>query len=303
LASFSLEQVNFIQDKVVIVTGANSGIGFEIAKTLSSKGAKVILACRNETQGLETQNQIKGNSEYINLDLGSFASIEQFSESLIAKHPRVDVLINNAGVYLPPFSKTKEKLELTFGVNYIGCYFLTNKIMPVLRDVSGSRVINMSSIAHYRVNEINWDNINSEIHYNKQEAYDLSNLFRIMFAVELEQKLRQRNYQTIAISCHPGVTITNICRHIPMTKVLQKNSILTKIINRLIFQSPLKAAMPALMATTSLNVNGGDFVGLDTKRQFRGRPVVVRPNELVFDQFLRETMWRKSVEISGVDLE
>ena len=303
MASFTLEEVKSVKGKVVIVTGANSGIGFEIAKVLSSMGAKVILGCRNETQGMESQNQIKGNCEYINLDLQSFASIEEFSESVITKHSKVDVLINNAGVCLPPFSKTKEQLEVTFGVNYIGYYLLTNKIMPVLRDVSGSRVINISSIAHYRVNGINWDNINSQIHYNKHEAYDLSNLFRIMFTVELEQKLRQKNYQTIAISCHPGVTITNICRHIPMAKILQNNSIFAKIINKLVFHTPHQAAMSALMATTSLSVNGGDFVGFDTKRQFRGRPVVVQPNELVFDKSLREIMWRKSVEITGVDLE
>ena len=299
MAVFNLNEANSINNKVVIVTGANSGIGFEIAKTLSSKGAKVIIACRDESKGLETQKKINGNSEYVNLDLRSFASIEHFSQSVKTKHPKVDVLINNAGVMFPPFTKTNEQLELTFGVNYIGYYLLTNKMMPLLREVRGSRVVNMSSIAQYRVNNINWDNMNSQIHYDKREAYDLSNLFRTMFTLELEEKLRQKHYETIAVSCHPGVTLTNITRYMP--KILG-NSILTKIMNTLVFHTPYKAAMPALMATTSSNVKGGEFLGLNTKKQYRGRPKVVQPNQMACDKSLREILWRKSVEITGVDL-
>jgi len=122
-----------------------------------------------------------------------------------------------------------------------------------------------------------------------------------MFTLELEEKLRQKNYETIAVSCHPGVTLTNLYRFI-MPKILV-NSILIKILNKILVQTPYKAAMPALMATTSANVKGGDFVGLNTKKQYRGSPKVVQANELVFDKLLREKLWCKSVEITGVDLE
>lgn len=298
--AFNLNEANSISNKVVVVTGANSGIGFEIAKTIASQGAKVIIACRDESKGFATQEQISGNAEYINLDLRSFASIEHFSESVAARYPRVDILINNAGVMWPPFTKTSEQLELTFGVNYMGYYLLTNKMMPLLKDVRGSRVVNMSSIAHYKVNNINWDNINSQRYYNKYEAYDLSNLFRVMFALELEEKLRQKQYETIAVSCHPGVTLTNISRFMP--KIL-RNSVFTRIMNTLVFHVPCKAAMPAVMAATSSTINGGEFVGLDTNKQHRGNPKVVRPNQLAHDKSLREILWCKSVEITGVDLE
>ncbi len=298
--AFNLNEANSISNKVVVVTGANSGIGFEIAKTIASQGAKVIIACRDESKGFATQEQISGNAEYINLDLRSFASIEHFSESVAARYPRVDILINNAGVMWPPFTKTSEQLELTFGVNYMGYYLLTNKMMPLLKDVRGSRVVNMSSIAHYKVNNINWDNINSQRYYNKYEAYDLSNLFRVMFALELEEKLRQKQYETIAVSCHPGVTLTNISRFMP--KIL-RNSVFTRIMNTLVFHVPCKAAMPAVMAATSSIINGGEFVGLDTNKQHRGNPKVVRPNQLAHDKSLREILWCKSVEITGVDLE
>jgi len=300
LAAFNLNEATSISNKVVIVTGANTGIGFEIAKSISAKGAKVIIACRDESKGLATQEQISGNAEYINLDLRSFASIESFCESVKTKHPKVDVLINNAGVMHPPFTKTNEQLELTFGVNYIGYYLLTNKIMPLLRDVRGSRVVNMSSIAQYRVNNIDWDNINYERRYNKRESYDLSNLFRIMFTLALEERLRQKHYETIAVSCHPGVTLTNLSRFMP--KILG-NTMLTKIMNTFVFHTPYKAAMPALMAAISSNVKGGEFVGLDTTKQYRGSPKIVEPNQLANDKSLRDTLWRKSVGITGVDLE
>ena len=201
-----------LNGKVVIVTGANSGIGFELAKTFSSEGSSVIIACRDTNKGLATQKIINGTCEYIHLNLSSFNSIESFVETIKRKYSKVDVLINNAGVMFPPFTKTHEKLELTFGVNYIGYYFLTNRLMPILRNAKGSRVVNMSSIAHYRVKAIDWDNINSTLHYSKIESYALSNLFRVMFTLELERKLRQKSYETIAVSCHPGVTFTNLFR-------------------------------------------------------------------------------------------
>ena len=289
-----------LNGKVVIVTGANSGIGFELAKTFSSEGSSVIIACRDTTKGLEAQNIISGTCEYIHLNLSSFKSIERFVETIKRKYSKVDVLINNAGVMFPPFTKTNEKLELTFGVNYIGYYLLTNKLMPVLRNVKGSRVVNMSSIAHYKVKAIDWDNINSTLRYSKIESYTLSNLFRVMFTLELERKLRQKSYETIAVSCHPGVTFTNLFRFMP--KVL-RNPFLANIMNATIFHTPTKATMPALMAAASSNVKGGDFVGLDTKKQYKGSPLVVQPNILAFDKLLRAQLWQKSVEITGVDLE
>lgn len=299
MAVFDLNELDAIKGKVVIVTGSNSGIGFEIAKILSSKHAKVIIACRNEEKGLKAQELIDGNSQYINLDLGSFRSVYQFVETVSIKYPAVDVLINNAGVMGPPFSVTENKLELTFGVNYIGYYLLTNMIMPIMKAVEGSRVINMSSIAQYQIKEIDWKNINSRLKYSKHEAYALSNLFRMMFTIELEEKLRIKNYRTIALSCHPGVTMTNLTRYMPR---IVRNSLITKLLNYAVFQTPFQGAMTALMAATSNNVKGGDFVGLNTRRQIKGKPQVVQPNELVFDRSLREQLWDLSVEITGVDL-
>ena len=300
MTSISAIEVDSVRDKVVVITGSSSGIGLEIAKTLASNKATVIMACRDETRVNAIHNQIKGNAEYINLDLSSFKSIDRFTNSVQNRFPKVDILINNAGVMGPPFSKTDDQLEMTFGVNYIGYYLLTNRLMPMLKTVKGSRVVNMSSIAQYKVKEIDWNNINSGIHYDKWESYALSNLFRMMFTVELERKLREKAYETMALACHPGVTVTNLIRYMPR---IVRVPVVANILNYFFFQTPYQASIPALIAATSPNVMGGDFVGLDTNRQIRGNPQVVKPNDLVFDQSLREQLWNRSVEITGIDLE
>ena len=295
---WTLEQMPSLKGRTIIVTGSNSGIGFETAKVLASKGAQVILACRNHQKGIEAKKRIVGLVEYINLDLTNFNNIKKFCQAIHQKYEKVDILVNNAGVMFPPFTKTKENLELTFATNYIGYYFLSLQLLPMMKEVQGSRIVNVSSIAQYRINDINWESLNSKKLYRKQEIYALSNLFRIMFTLDLEAKLREKKLKTVAISCHPGVALTNLTRHLPKFIV---NSSLTKIVFNLFFQSPYEAAKPLLMACTEKNIQGGDFIGLDTRNQFKGNPVVVDPNPLVFNEKLRKILWKKAVDKTGID--
>ncbi|MEG3582186.1 MAG: oxidoreductase [Chloroflexota bacterium] len=295
---WTLEQMPSLKGRTIIVTGSNSGIGFETAKVLASKGAQVILACRNHQKGIEAKKRIIGLVEYINLDLTNFNNIKKFCQAIHQKYEKVDILVNNAGVMFPPFTKTKENLELTFATNYIGYYFLSLQLLPMMKEVQESRIVNVSSIAQYRINDINWESLNSKKLYRKQEIYALSNLFRIMFTLDLEAKLREKKLKTVAISCHPGVALTNLTRHLPKFIV---NSSLTKIVFNLFFQSPYEAAKPLLMACTEKNIQGGDFIGLDTRNQFKGNPTVVDPNPLVFNEKLRKILWKKAVDITGID--
>jgi len=295
---WTLEQMPSLKGRTIIVTGSNSGIGFETAKVLAFKGAQVILACRNHQKGIEAKKRIIGLVEYINLDLTNFNNIKKFCQAIHQKYEKVDILVNNAGVMFPPFTKTKENLELTFATNYIGYYFLSLQLLPMMKEVQESRIVNVSSIAQYRINDINWESLNSKKLYRKQEIYALSNLFRIMFTLDLEAKLREKKLKTVAISCHPGVALTNLTRHLPKFIV---NSSLTKIVFNLFFQSPYEAAKPLLMACTEKNIQGGDFIGLDTRNQFKGNPTVVDPNPLVFNEKLRKILWKKAVDITGID--
>jgi NAD(P)-dependent dehydrogenase (short-subunit alcohol dehydrogenase family) len=287
-----------INDKIIIITGANRGIGFELARRLSRNGATVIIGCRNEIRGQEAQDKIGGNCKYINIDLTRFQSIKNFCKVVESNYPRVDVLVNNAGVMCPPFTRTYEGLELTFGVNVIGYFLLTNYLIPLMKNVKASRVVNISSIANYRVKKIEWEKINSQSEYKRMESYSLSNLFRIMFTIELEERLRQNRYETTAVSCHPGVVLTDLFRFLPQ---IARNSILSKLINKLFLHETDKAILPIMEAITSPKIIGGDFIGFDSKHQFKGIPKIVDANPLAYEPQLRDRLWELSAQITGLD--
>ena len=297
---FAPDHIDSAKNKLVIVTGSNSGIGKEIAKSFVNYGAKVIIACRNEQSALRAKEYIGANSEYIYLDLSDIDTIYQFVDKVQSRYGKVDILINNAGVLRPPLTITKSGLELTFAVNYIGYYSLSLLMIPLMNTVAESRIINMSSISQYNVKNIDWDNINSDNAYNKNKIYALSNLFRIMLTVELNNRLKSKDYETISLACHPGVSITNIVRNFPK---FISNPVVVKLLNKFLFQSPNKASESAIVAALNPTVNGGDFIGFDTRKQYKGSPKVVSPNQLVFDEKLRQKLWDISVEITGIELD
>ena len=249
---------------------------------------------------MQAKEYIGANSEYIYLDLSDIDTIYQFVDKVQSRYGKVDILINNAGVLRPPLTRTKSGLELTFAVNYIGYYSLSILMIPLMNSVAESRIINMSSISQYNVKNFDWDNINSDNGYNKNKIYALTNLFRIMLTVELNNRLKSKDYETISLACHPGVSITNIVRNFPK---FISNPVVVKLLNKFLFQSPDKASKSALVAALNPSVNGGDFIGFDTRKQYKGTPKVVSPNQLVFDEKLRQKLWDISVEITGIELD
>ena len=295
----TLEEYNLekLRNKVVIVTGSNCGIGFEAAKIFAIHGAKVVLACRDDERGKNAEGLIGNGSKYINLDLRSFKNINNFSKTIKSEFGSIDILLNNAGVMFPPFTKTDEGLELTFAVNYIGYFYLTLKLLDLIKNVKNSRIVNVSSIAHYSAKEINFENLNSEQNYDKASTYNLVNLLRVMFTMELEKKLREKEMETIAVACHPGVAKTNLTRHLPG---FLKKGFLLDIVFSTFFMSAYEGALPLVIAAAGTNVKGGDFVGIDSKRQMKGSPKITQPNDLVFDDNLRIKLWQKTQEITGL---
>ena len=295
----TLEEYNLekLRNKVVIVTGSNCGIGFEAAKIFANHGAKVVLACRDDKRGKNAEKMIGNGSKYINLDLRNFKNIDKFSETIKSQFGSIDILLNNAGVMFPPFTKTEEGLELTFAVNYIGYFYLSLKLLNLIKNVKDSRIVNVSSIAHYSAKEIDFENLNSEQNYDKASTYNLVNLLRVMFTMELEKKLREKEMETIAVACHPGVAKTNLTRHLPG---FLKKGFLLDIVFSTFFMSAYEGALPLVIAAAGTNVKGGDFVGIDSKRQMKGSPKITQPNDLVFDDNLRIKLWQKTQEITGL---
>ena len=282
----------FPRDKVAIVTGANSGIGLEAAKFLAKDDGTVILACRNSERGLEAQNIIGKDSRFLELDLGNIASITAFSKTIHDEFPKIDLLINNAGVMHPPFTRTIDGFELTFGVNYLGHYVLTLQLLDLIQDVEGARIVNLTSIAANRPMYLDFDNLNAEKGYKKHSAYGAVNLLRLMFAITLNEKLSGNGHKAISVSAHPGVARSNLTRHMPF---------FVKPLISPFIMSTQGGTIPILHAALSEHVHGGESWGVDGWREMTGNPKLAKINPLAMQAKLREKAWNLSANFTGIN--
>lgn len=286
--------------KVFLVTGANSGLGFEATKVLAAKGAHVVMAVRNLDKGNEAVERIRSENpgsdlELMNLDLADFESIRKFSEEFHSKHSSLDVLINNAGVMSPPERvTTKQDFELQFGTNHLGHFLLTGLLLDILRNTPDSRIAVQSSIVHkskfYRA-DIHFDDLNWEKAYNKNHSYSQSKLANLLFAYELDRRLKAHNIPTIVTAAHPGYSSTN----------LQKNFgfFVSVIGNALIAQDASIGALPILRAATEEGLNGSEYFGPTRMGETRGYPEKVRSSDKSYDRELAAKLWDVSEKLTG----
>ncbi len=281
--------------KVIIVTGSNAGIGFETARTLVKKGAHVIMACRNKERGKMAlkkieQEQLSGQAELSILDLSGFDSIKNFVSDFLSKHKRLDILINNAGVMFPPFSKTEEGFEMQIGVNFIGHFLLTGLLLDILNKTPSSRVVTLSSIAH-RQGKIDFNNFSGEKPYKPIREYSQSKLADLLFALELQNRLSKVKTSTISLAAHPGITKSE----------LQRYSGFFNFATKLIGMKTAQGALPILLAATDHNANGGEFYGPNGWLEIKGHPKSGRKmNPLVNDKMLLQNLWKKAEELTGI---
>jgi len=206
--------------RVAVVTGANSGIGYEAAAVLAGKGARVVVAVRNLDKGKDAIDKIARSHPGADvtlqeLDLSSLASVRSAADDLRAAYPRIDLLINNAGVMYPPKQLTADGFELQFGTNHLGAFALTGLLLENLLPVEGSRVVAVASIAHTIQAAIHFDDLQWERKYNRVAAYGQSKLANLMFTYELNRRLAARDANTIAVAAHPGISNTELMRHVP----------------------------------------------------------------------------------------
>jgi NAD(P)-dependent dehydrogenase (short-subunit alcohol dehydrogenase family) len=237
------------------VTGANSGIGYEMARALARKEARVILSCRNKDKGEAAVRQIaqaypEAKADLMQLDLSDLASVRRFADEFTSRYGRLDILINNAGIMRPPFGKTADGFELQFGTNHLGHFALTGLLLALIIRTPQARVITVSSGGE-RFGEIDFDNLNAEKGYDGGRAYGQSKLANLLFTYELQRRFEDAGVDTIAAAAHPGWTVTNLQVHWRMLRVL----------NPFIGQKPEMGALPALYAATAPDVQGGDYYG------------------------------------------
>jgi len=291
---WTLDQMPDQTGRVAIVTGANTGIGFETAAALAAGNATVVLACRSGKKAEEAMRRIRQRTpethlEYIELDLASLASVERFAESYRAAHDRLDLLINNAGVMIPPLGRTEDGFELQFGCNHLGHFALTGRLMDTLAATPGARVVNVSSMAH-RYGVMDFDNLNAEKRYEKIPAYGQSKLANLLFTFELQRRLERIGSGVLATAAHPGWTGTDLQRH----------SSVIAFLNHFFAQSPPMGALPTLRAATDPMAAGGDYYGPRGFYEMRGYPKKVETSPAARNELDAHRLWEVSEDLTGV---
>lgn len=282
--------------KSFIVTGANAGVGFEIARVLAARGARVLLGCRDRTRALDAIARIKritpnADLVWLPLDLGDLDSVRTAAE-IAAKEPRIDALINNAAIMNPPLTRTKQGFEAQFGVNHLGVFALTALLLPKLAETPESRVVVTSSIAHLKAS-IDWDDLNADKSYNKMDRYGGSKLANALFFFELDRRLRAAKSPVTAIGAHPGIASTSLGRHM---RILQ----IAGPIVGLLLNSADKGAWPALLAATG-KVQPGGYYGPTGFGGIRGVAGEAKRAAHAEDPALAKRLWDVSIAMTGID--
>jgi NAD(P)-dependent dehydrogenase (short-subunit alcohol dehydrogenase family) len=282
--------------KCIVVTGANTGLGFEAAKVLAARHARVVMACRTEAKAEAAMARIRRDVPgaelvFLPLDQGDLDSIREAVESL-KQEPRIDVLLNNAGVMFPPLDRTKQGFEQQFGVNHLGCFALTGLLLSKLAETPGARVVVTASLAHFR-GRIPWDDLNAEKSYQRGKRYAASKLANLLFVHELDRRLRTAASPVTALACHPGVAPTDLMRHLGPYKIF------TPLFG--LFNTVEMGAWPALEAATSADVEPGGYYGPQGIRGMKGPSGKAFRTAQSQDFRLSRRLWEVSVAMTGVD--
>ncbi|MFC4142343.1 oxidoreductase [Pedobacter mendelii] len=298
--NWKADDIPSLQGQTIVITGANSGIGLETSKVLSKKGAQVIMAVRNLQKGKQAVEEIQkeypdAKMDLMVLDLADFDSIKKFADDFKSKYPQLNVLINNAGVMSPPNRETtKQGFEIQLGTNHLGHFLLTGLVLDVMKKTPNSRVAVQSSLAHKMkryLADINFDDLNWEKIYNKDHAYGQSKLANLLFAYELDRKLKANNIQITVAAAHPGFTKSN----------LQKDQgfIISEIVVRLLGQKVDMGALPILRAATENNLKGAEYFGPIKSNEMKGYPELVKSSEKSHNIELAKKLWEISEKLTG----
>ena len=300
---WTTERIPSQAGKTALITGANSGIGYQAALELARHGAHVLLGCRNEAKGQAALERLRreapgASAEVVQLDMASLASIRAFAAAFPGRGIALDLLINNAGVMaLPKRELTEDGFERQFGTNHLGHFALTGLLLPALLAAPAPRVVTVASLAH-RTGKIEFDNLQRERGYEGWDAYNASKLANILFAKELDRRARAAHSRLLSVAVHPGVSTTSIFENGPGTTNLK--AIMVKLLAPVLMQNDEAGALPTLYAATSPAAHGGEYIGPDGFQELKGSPVVVQPRPQALDVVVGERLWKVSEELTGV---
>ncbi|KXX69522.1 oxidoreductase [Flammeovirga sp. SJP92] len=284
--------------RIAIVTGANIGLGLETSRLFALKDIKVILACRNMQKAESAIQEIKKTAPdadllAMSLDLSDLQSVRSFAQAYTEQFDRLDLLINNAGIMVPPFTKTKDGFESQMGVNYFAHFLLTGLLLPLLEKTQGSRVVALGSMAH-KNGKMDFDNLNAEKGYSKMGAYSMSKLSCIMFAYELQRRLTAHNYQVKSVVAHPGGSMTNLMQHIPGFMVFLMENLFSGM-----FNTAQMGALPTVYAALGEDIEGGDYTGPDGFKEIKGKNAIKVPStDYSHREDLSKLLWDASERLT-----
>ena len=291
--------------RTAVITGANTGLGFETARVLAARGAQVVLACRDLGQAKEAAVRILSGSpaaaevvpadlHAVRLDLASLASVREAAEEIAAAYGPVDLLINNAGVMMTPFRRTADGFELQLGVNHLGHFALTGLLLGRMLGREGSRVVTVSSNGH-KSGRIDFDDLQSQRRYRRAAAYYQSKLANLMFTYELQRRLAAAQAQTQALAAHPGKARTELIRYLPAWMRWED-----LVIEQPLGQSAAMGALATLRAAADPAARGGEYYGPGGRGELRGYPRLVAASERAQDVQAQQRLWRESERLTGV---
>lgn len=283
------------QSRVAIVTGANSGIGYQTTIALVKIKFEVVMACRNMEKAEDAKNKIlqlfpDAKIYPMMLDLSSIADVKAFAGKFRSHFGKLDLLINNAGIMMPPYKLSQDGFESQLATNYVGHFALTGLLLSLLTDTTGSRIVNLSSLA-FKWSAINFDDLHFRKGYSKRKAYGQSKRACLIFAFELQRRLALANAQSISVAAHPGLSKTNLDQYFPG---------LIRPLGSLFLQSAQMGALPVLYAALSNDINGGEFIGPDGFKQMRGYPTIVHADEYSHNKGVGNRLWEESQKMTGV---
>ena len=299
---WTADDIPDLTGRVALVTGANSGIGFEAAKELARKGAETVLACRSPERGQAALDTLKveipeARAELMALNLASLASVERFAAAFNERYPRLDVLATNAGIMAVPWAQTEDGFELQNGTNHLGHFALTGRLLDLLLSTPGARVVSVSSVGH-RQGKIDFDNLLYENGgFGPWKAYFRSKLLNLLFTYELQRRFEAAGAGASSLAAHPGGASTNLG-----TAAVRPRGLgwAFTLFSGKVAQSAAMGALPTLRAATDPTARGGQYYGPSGFYEARGYPVVVTSNPISYDEEVARRAWEASEDLTGV---
>ncbi|MEL6535298.1 MAG: oxidoreductase [Bacteroidota bacterium] len=298
--AWGLADIPSLAGKIILVTGGNTGLGYETVKVFAEKGAEVILACRTLDKGEAAKasiGQVSGTITVMALDLASLASVKAFADAFAQAYSRLDVLVNNAGIMMTPYGKTQDGLEQQQGVNHFGHFALTAQLFELLKATAGARIVNVSSLAHKR-GDMDWDNLmfNDGAEYTPMRAYGRSKLENLLFTYELQRRIKAAGLDIEALAAHPGGSKTDLARHVEGKLIFR---LLTPLL-LVMMQSAAAGALPQIRASVDAKAQGGEYYGPNKMGEMRGKPVLVPSTPESQSEEAGRRLWEVSEKLTGV---